>query len=376
MDLRVLGQLVEVARERGDLTPRFVTATTLFMGLFFSAYGIMRSFQGMDRLLAPRFQDEPVKEPVFIVGNPRSGTTFLHRMMSEDQQFSNLALYQTLLPSTVAIRSVTGLARLDTAVGRPVQRMLAAAQRWIFRGWKGIHHVSLDAPEEDEMLFMYAMRTPAWVLLHPGLAELPSTRDPSQLPANERARLVADVRSAWQRQAYAVGQGRRLLVKNALAAGRMEIYREAFPDLSVVHLVRHPYHSIPSMVSMFSRTWYVLNPSWTRDPDVLRIIARLGVDYYRELDAFVSTLDPARRIELAYDELIADPEATVRRVYQTLDLPLTESYAATLQDLAEHARGYRSSHQYDLERLGLSRQWIHEALADVFERRGFDPGLA
>ncbi|MEM6930581.1 MAG: sulfotransferase, partial [Myxococcota bacterium] len=255
MDPKVLGQLVELSRERGELTPRYVATAGLFVSVMLAAYAVMRGFQTLDRVVTPGFETEDVEAPVFIVGNPRSGTTFLHRMMSRDEQFSSLALYETLMPSSSVIRGLSALARLDTAVGRPVQRLIGAAERFVFQGWKGIHKVSFSAPEEDEMLFMYAMRTPALMLGHPALADLPDVREPSALPPDQRAELAADVRGAYQRHVWAVGGGKRLLVKNALAAGRLEIYREAFPDLMVVHLLRHPYQAIPSMVSMFSRPW-------------------------------------------------------------------------------------------------------------------------
>jgi len=376
MDPKVLGRLVELSHERGELTPRYVATAGLMVSAFLAAYVMMRGFQSLDRVVSPGFEHERVEAPIFIVGNPRSGTTFLHRMMSRDDQFTSLALYETLMPSSLVIRGLSAMARLDVALGRPVGRLVAAAERFFFRGWKGIHRVSFSAPEEDEMLFMYALRSPALMLVHPALAELPDVREPSALPADERARLAADVRGAWQRHSWAVGGGRRLLVKNALAAGRLEVYREAFPDLAVVHLLRHPYQSIPSMVSMFSRTWSLFHPEWLRDPEALRSIARLGVDYYRQLDEFVARLDPERKVEILYDDLVRDPESTVREVYGRLNLPLSESYARTLHELSEQAKGYRSDHRYDLERLGLSREWIHHALADVFERRGFDPRVA
>ncbi|MGH3562828.1 MAG: hypothetical protein ACRDTN_13790, partial [Mycobacterium sp.] len=34
---------------------------------------------GLDELVYPRYRKQALDRPVFIVGNPRSGTTFLHR---------------------------------------------------------------------------------------------------------------------------------------------------------------------------------------------------------------------------------------------------------------------------------------------------------
>ncbi|MEM6926807.1 MAG: sulfotransferase, partial [Myxococcota bacterium] len=146
--------------------------------------------------------------------------------------------------------------------------------------------------------------------------------------------------------------------------------------LRLFGLTRVRRAGFPPILWTISRPWSVLHPEWLRDPEALRTIARLGVDYYRRLDAFVAKLDPERRVEILYDDLVRDPETAVQGIYHHLGLPLGDAYRATLHEMSEHARGYRSSHRYDLERLGLSREWIYQALPDVFERRGFDPGLA
>ena len=36
---------------------------------------------GLDHLFYPRHRKQPIDRPIFIIGNPRSGTTFLHRLL-------------------------------------------------------------------------------------------------------------------------------------------------------------------------------------------------------------------------------------------------------------------------------------------------------
>jgi len=39
------------------------------------------STRALDHLLYPGFQETPIDRPVFVIGNPRGGTTFVHRSL-------------------------------------------------------------------------------------------------------------------------------------------------------------------------------------------------------------------------------------------------------------------------------------------------------
>jgi hypothetical protein len=54
----------------------------------------------LDGILFPGLHHIEVRSPVFIVGHARSGTTLLHRLMSEDgDRFSSFMLYELWFPS-------------------------------------------------------------------------------------------------------------------------------------------------------------------------------------------------------------------------------------------------------------------------------------
>ena len=370
-DLTLLPRLAQVAAAHGDLTWRYAATAGSAVAAWLAFYGLVRGWQGLDRVLAPGYRDERLEKPIFILANPRSGTTFLHRLMSLDPQFRSLALYETVLPSGLLMRVLRRLSSLDAAVGRPAGRLLSGAERVLFGGWKGIHRIRFDQPEEDEMLFLYALRSPALMLLHPAMAEVPELRRPDDLPEAERARLRHDLRGVLLRHAWAADGHGPLLAKNALAAGRLHLYREVAPDMRVIVLLRHPYEAIPSMVSMFSRPWRFFQPDWEHDEAHLRRIAELGCEYYRAVDAFARELPEEQVVELYYDDLIADPEAAVAGIYDRFGLTLSPEFAAQLHAEATRARSYRSRHRYDLEAMGLSEAWIRERLGGVFERRRF-----
>src|SRR5947208_2010690 len=54
----------------------------------------------LDPLLFPRLRKTRIETPVFIIGHARSGTTLLHRLMSEDRErFSIFMYYELFFPS-------------------------------------------------------------------------------------------------------------------------------------------------------------------------------------------------------------------------------------------------------------------------------------
>lgn len=55
-------------------------------GMLKLVHGVGALTRGLDHLIYPGFRRIPLDRPVFIIGNPRSGTTFLHRFLLETQQ--------------------------------------------------------------------------------------------------------------------------------------------------------------------------------------------------------------------------------------------------------------------------------------------------
>lgn len=72
----------------------------------------------LDELLFPNYKDIKIKQPVFIISNPRSGTTFLHRLMCLDEEkFVYNLLYHTTFPSITFYRIIQFSVPLTTRLG-------------------------------------------------------------------------------------------------------------------------------------------------------------------------------------------------------------------------------------------------------------------
>lgn len=74
----------------------------------------------LDELLFPNYKQISIKQPVFIIGNPRSGTTFLHRLMCIDEEkFVFNLMYHTTFPSITLYRVIQFLKLLTIKLVNP-----------------------------------------------------------------------------------------------------------------------------------------------------------------------------------------------------------------------------------------------------------------
>ena len=372
INLKVLGKALSLTfLRRAPSLRRW--GWTLFIGLLF---GVIWFAVAVGRLLDwvffPRFRQQEIRDPIFIAGAPRSGTTFTQNLLCLDRErFAYFNLYQTIFPSVCHQRVFDLLKRLDGRSGW-FSRLARGVERRFFSTWDDMHPLVFDRPEEDEGLFVYTFMTEAVYLLFPWVKELPEPGFADRLPTPARRRLMRYYKSCLQRHLYATGPQKTLLSKSTSFAGRVDSMLETFPDARIVHVVRHPDACIPSHVSVFFPAWRAHSPEIAEDSPESRAYAQLAVDWYRSMFDKRPKFDQGHYVCITYDELVADPRATVERVYAHFGLQMSDAMRERLERAASASKDYESRHAYSLEQYGLSEAWIREQLGDVLEAYGFE----
>lgn len=188
-------------------TPR----RTLIALAFFVVFPLLELFVWtgllLDRVFYGRYRQQEINVPVFVVGNFRSGTTFLHRLLAADEtRFTTMKMWEVLFaPSISQRRIVNALATVDGWLGQPLLSLL----RWIESFWHEqnvMHEVSLTQPEEDEYVLLHC-----WSALTIGLSSglldeaLPYVYFDRDLPPAEKRRIMRNhSRHIW----WSVGKKR------------------------------------------------------------------------------------------------------------------------------------------------------------------------
>lgn len=327
---------------------------------------IVTFFQALDYIFFPEFWRQEVNQPVFILSNPRSGSTFLHRMLEKDQQFTYLSLWQSLFNAITIYKLVELITNLDNKIGNPIGRFIDILDDHFFKGWDGLHKAGLRYSEEDEFLFVSSFLAPGLILFFPYLHEVAEIFSIDKLPEQARKRVIKKFRLSVQRHVYASGGG-TFLAKNAVAGGRLGLYQEAFPDMRAVYIHSDIFKSIASSLSVFTKPWSFHSPAcFQRKYESMSVIEMVRTNH-QGIISHRYNFTPENVVDIQYDNLISDPEATVKSIYQHFEMSLNDVYKASLIKDSIAAKSYKSTHVYAVEDYGFTKKEIEQYIANQGE---------
>ena len=325
----------------------------------------------LDYLLFPDFRRVSVRAPLFVVGVPRSGTTFLHRLLAMDERFTTTALWELLFAPSITQRHLWyAVAGLDRRVGRPFARLLLWLERRVLGGLDGVHKTGLLDPEED-----YLGLVPVWgcflmvlVVPTPALWRLTFLdRDGTEA---EKARLMTAYRRFVQRHLYFHGQHKQLLSKNPSFTPWIDTLSRAFRDARFIGCLRSPSQAVPSQINSILIGARLFEGRDTTEYWREGFLAMLDY-YYRHLLAALDSL-PANRQFLSVMEVMAsNPATTVLDLYRQFGWQADPLFLEKLQEQDARARQYRSGHQYSLSALGVDAATLNETFGWVYRRFDF-----
>lgn len=335
----------------------------------------LRGAQTLDDLLFPEWREQSIDAPVFVIGNPRSGTTMLHRLLSLDEaNFAPYTLAHSLFPSVGVRRLISLGAAIDPKIpGRPLRRFVDGINAVFFSGWDGIHELGIDKAEEDEATFLFSFNTMNFCLTAPDMESLLPLAKADEDDLEFQRRFMAYYEAQMRRHLYADGKNRRFLNKNVFMIGRLARLEERFPDAKYIYLIRDPYESIPSFMSMWWEKWVSDDANFPKDGPDTRMLAELAVYFYERAMKLRHEIGEDRFLIVDYRDLVRDAKGTVERIYDFLGLEASPEFCRELEKITATQREYESRHDYSLEDFGLSRQWVYERLKWLFDEFGFEP---
>ncbi|WP_439101489.1 sulfotransferase [Congregibacter sp.] len=213
----------------------------------------MLAFHGLclalDYLLFPGFRRTTVCKPVFILGVPRSGTTYLHRELAVDKTFTTTASWELLFAPAVCQRTIIRrLAAIDLRLGSPLKKAITHVTGALGGSLESIHPVAADAAEEDYLALLPAAGCFFASLAFPASPRFAALGKLSSMPAKQRERLLDHYHALLQRHLY-VHRGSQLLSKNAAYASWAPYLMERYPDALFVFCIRQPQEALSSQMS-------------------------------------------------------------------------------------------------------------------------------
>ena len=317
-----------------------------------------------ERRRYPEISGLEVERPVFIVGINRTGTTYLHRLMSRDRRFWSLRGYEYVEP-VLAGGDYAKLAGSQDDPRRDFARELLDAAG-IVNMFKGVHHFDVDEPEED--LGLLRMGFAAWsttVRFHiPGFARWLATRDTGVSYAFHRRAMQSYTYQRRQRPGGGKGQW---LLKMPFHLFELEALIGTYPDALFIQTHREPAQFMGSWSSLVERVRGLTckpRPPEDLGAEQLEFMSRM-------MDSAVGfrTAHPEleeRWLDVSFYDLVQDPLAVVGRIYGHFGWPLEPGAVGAMDAwLAEQTERRRTEkrHRYDIADYGLTREMIDAAFA-------------
>lgn len=326
----------------------------------------------LDDLFFRGYRKVRIREPLFIVGLPRSGTSFLQRVFARDtERFTTLRLWELLLAPSVTERKLwLGLGALDRALGKPFVRMAGWGEKRGFRWLEAIHEVSLNDPEEDFFLLLPVFACFLLVVPFPYHEAIWKLASFDKLPSSEREPIMSFYQGAIRRHLYVAGPEKQLLSKNPSFTPFIQTLRDVFPDGRILCCVRDPLEVVPSLLSSVQSGADLFGYD-VADPRIRnRFVSMLEFFANHAL----STLEKAPADQHAFvplKKMKEDVKGFVLQVYERFDWVASPEFQAQLNQDTQRSQQYRSRHTYSLEEFGLEEAEIRNRFQELNARFGF-----
>lgn len=309
----------------------------------------------------PAIRDEPIRQPIFITGLPRSGTSFLHRVLLEDPANRAPRVWETIAPYPPRTGPDHRIAQVDA--------QLRAFAR-IAPEFPGLHPLRATSPQECSEIAAHVFRS----LRFDTTYRIPDYRrwlDQAGHLAGYRFERRFLQHLQHQDGATAAGAPRRWVLKCPDHVFALRDLRAAFPDARVVFVHRDPVKVLLSVAKLTE----VLRRPFARTVDPLEIgrgeSDRWLLGTQRMTEAADRAGFAAPICHVHHTALIADPLGTARQVYRHFGLALEPPTAGAMgRMIGRHPRGDYDHDPYRFADHGLDAATEREkfrAYVDYFD---------
>lgn len=291
----------------------------------------------------PEIAQQPITAPIIVVGQMRSGTTRVQRLLACDPRLAYTRFFESWNP-------MPQRAERRWFDDRKVRGWLAVlSARMLNPKFDTIHPTRWNAPDEEIGLqsvslfgatFEAQWRVPRFVAA--------VEADDGAAPYAEFRRLLQTI--AWLRQE----DGRRpWILKVPQFSQDLSAVLHAFPDARLVFLKRDRQQVIASSASLVRNQMALqsaavdaewIGREWTR-----KITLR------EQRTAAARARSDAPQVDVAFEDVNADWAQEMTRVYRMLGMPLTQPVLARMRDYVDGAAsGSHARHRYRADEFGLA----------------------
>ena len=270
-------------------------------------------------------------EPVFVIGHWRSGTTHLHYLLSQDNQFSYLEAFQAFF-FRVAFVSKTFM--------RPLLNYFMPSTRP-----QDNIKINASAPtEEEHPLTNLTEKSGMQTFFFP---QNRSYFDKYNIFLGTSKKEKKQWKKIYHKMLLQIalyqGKEKKLLLKNPHNTARIKVLLELYPNAKFIFIHRNPYDVFQSNIHLYNKT---IKSQFLQDFSDEKIKERVLYCYETTLKKYIEEreLIPSQNlIEISYKELSDAPLSTIKKIYNQINLGDFESIEPKIKSYLSTVKNYKKN---------------------------------
>ena len=308
--------------------------------------------------------DEVIERPMFATGEPRSGTTLMHALMSVDPDARALRFWEVMHPSPPP----------GTVEGVDPRIALADAewQEINAKMWKWLHchpynDMLGDGLPEDERTWAFDFR----VMTPTAWWRVPMQSLSLGLPTDSAAQ---NRLHKMMLQALQYKRPKKHWVLKGFHGHRLKEFFETYPDATLVWLHRDPVQVVASSAAMMRDIMEGIVGPIDMVAEVKQHLARTRASNQNTMTN--PLIHDPRIHHVRYKDFVADPIGTIRGYYAFAGRDLTPQAEAAMRDYLANNKGDRhGKFEYSTQSLvdaGIDIDALNEEFRPFRERFGVE----
>ena len=258
-------------------------------------------------LFSRRIKKTKVQAPVFILGYPRNGTTYLYYLLSKDPNFAFCKTYECMGPHVIFTFGpiLRRIALSVLPIKRPMDNMALGA----------------DLPKEVEFatcnIGIESMSNGCFFpqKFSEYFDRFVLFKGPEKELQNWKKNYLWFLKKLTLKN-----KGKRLILKSPFNTGRIKILLELFPDAKFIFIRRHPYHVYSSNERLYEG---ILPNLAFHKIDNAEMEQHVFYTFRATIEQYLAqkkAIPEGHLFEVAYEDFFQNQEAIIRQFYQQLDL--------------------------------------------------------
>jgi omega-hydroxy-beta-dihydromenaquinone-9 sulfotransferase len=303
-----------------------------------------------------RIKTVKVKEPVFVLGHHRSGTTYLQNVLCKDPRFTYCSTYEGLVPHIFLLS------------GKPMSRLLDS----VMPKTRPQDNVKAGAamPTEEEFAmgnisqssFMHGLYFPKSIFKtfdEEVVFEKKGTAE------RWKKHLHYFVKKLLLKHA-----DQRIVLKSPSNTARVKEILELYPDAKFIHIHRNPYEVYVSNENLYSKILPLLGFQKVKSAFIQQFLLYSYEKLYRKYLSDKALIPSNSLYELAYHDFVNAPIEQLEKAYQHLQLGDFEVARPHLAKEVQESKDYKKNSYDGMDE--KTKATIHEKWGFFFEEYSYE----